>query len=47
MNYYTKSIEETFKDLTSSSEGLTQAEADLRKVAYGKNELTQPPKATV
>ena len=46
MNYYLKSVEDTLKEVDSTPEGLSSAEAARRLAANGKNKLAEPPKKT-
>ena len=46
MNYYLKTIEETFKETDSSPEGLSNKEAAERLARNGHNKLAEPPKKT-
>ena len=46
MNYYLKSVEDTLKEVDSTTEGLSSAEAARRLEANGKNKLAEPPKKT-
>lgn len=42
--WYTQSLEEVYKELNTSEEGLSDAEASLRLKKYGKNELRETEK---
>ncbi len=45
--YYSVSVDETLKDVSTSAEGLTQAEADARLAANGKNKLAEGKKTPI
>ena len=45
--FYNKNIEEIFKELETSSNGLTKEEVEKRKQTYGKNELPKKKKDSV
>ncbi|HRY21957.1 MAG TPA: HAD-IC family P-type ATPase, partial [Flexilinea sp.] len=47
MDYYLIGTDEVFKKVSSSPQGLTQAEAEKRLSEYGRNVLVQPPKPTI
>ncbi|MGN0993103.1 MAG: cation-translocating P-type ATPase [Bacilli bacterium] len=46
MDYYNKNIDETFKNLSSSIEGLSKEEVLKRRKEYGFNEITEKNKVT-
>lgn len=46
MDYYNKNIDETFKNLSSSIEGLSKEEVLKRRKEYGLNEITEKNKIT-
>ena len=46
MDYYNKDIDETFKNLSSSIEGLSKEEVLKRRKEYGLNEITEKNKIT-
>ncbi len=47
MKYYLQKIEDVFSNIGSSTDGLTEAEANLRLEKYGKNKLKEGKKKTV
>ena len=47
MSFYLKSAEETLKEVESSSNGLSAAEASRRLETNGKNKLAEPPKTSL
>ncbi len=47
MKYYLQKIEDVFKHIGSTAEGLTSSEADARLQQYGKNKLQEGKKKTI
>ncbi|MCI8833169.1 MAG: cation-translocating P-type ATPase [Clostridia bacterium] len=47
MRYYLEEKEKVLKELDSTEEGLTDAEAKQRKEKYGANKLSEPPKEPI
>ncbi len=47
MNYYNLPVSEIEKSLTTSKNGLSNSEAEKRKIQYGRNELTEKKKQSV
>lgn len=43
-NYYNKKVEELYKELNTSIDGLTEEEAHIRLEKYGENKLTERKK---
>lgn len=42
--FYTQSVEDSLVNLDSTSEGLSSADAKIRREHYGKNSLPEPKK---
>lgn len=47
MSFYLKTIEETLKEVDSTEQGLTSAQAEERLAKFGPNRLAEPPKKTL
>lgn len=45
--FYTQSVEDSLVNLDSTSEGLSSADAKIRREHYGKNSLPEPKKQTL